>query len=380
MPAYPAAEQLFGRQSVDGFASAAEGGEPMYSIYFYRVYETGVEIDLNKLDNRLPTVHTRTRFTRVKIKSMQMDNPPLLLNLAPGSFAKGQYSLQFNVWSRIYDIGAISICLEYANAGNSQYSLDELADLLSGQEGLEALFAEKVRAVVEILAPFLGSIEVDSEFYEDYTIYTFPQPDYVLDPAALLMGERIDFSAQVREQITRNRLSYGARDYAIMGWDAALLCDVEDTSDLRDLIEFANVQLLELRYYDTVLSTQMERMYEDIEQAEKHWSYRRLRQIRRISTTLMSFIAETTEVAEKIGNLIKITEDVYYARVYETTLKVLRTEQWTDSVNRKLKVMVQNYSLLVDEVNIQHSNFLEWIIIILIALEFGFAILTSFWQ
>jgi len=59
---------------------------------------------------------------------------------------------------------------------------------------------------------------------------------------------------------------------------------------------------------------------------------------------------------------------------------VLRTEQWTDSVNRKLKVMVQNYSLLVDEVNIQHSNFLEWIIIMLIALEFGFAILTSFWQ
>jgi uncharacterized Rmd1/YagE family protein len=40
-------------------------------------------------------------------------------------------------------------------------------------------------------------------------------------------------------------------------------------------------------------------------------------------------------------------------------------------------VIRENYSMLSDEVRIQHSNFLEWVIIILIALEFGLAIWQS---
>jgi len=41
-----------------------------------------------------------------------------------------------------------------------------------------------------------------------------------------------------------------------------------------------------------------------------------------------------------------------------------------------MDVIRENYSMLSDEVHIQHSNLLEWVIIILIALEFVFAI----WQ
>jgi uncharacterized Rmd1/YagE family protein len=72
-----------------------------------------------------------------------------------------------------------------------------------------------------------------------------------------------------------------------------------------------------------------------------------------------------------------VTEDVYYARVYATTLKVLRSRQWSESVSRKIEVIQENYSMLSDEVRVQHSNFLEWVVIILIALEFGFFIWES---
>jgi len=40
-------------------------------------------------------------------------------------------------------------------------------------------------------------------------------------------------------------------------------------------------------------------------------------------------------------------------------------------VTRKIDVIRENYSMLSDEVRIQHSNTLEWVVIILIALEFG---------
>jgi uncharacterized Rmd1/YagE family protein len=39
-------------------------------------------------------------------------------------------------------------------------------------------------------------------------------------------------------------------------------------------------------------------------------------------------------------------------------------------------VIQENYSMLSDEVRIQHSNFLEWVVIILIALELVFMVLA----
>jgi len=137
------------------------------------------------------------------------------------------------------------------------------------------------------------------------------------------------------------------------------------------------VQLLELRYYDAILNKQMEKMYDDIELAQTKPRYRKMGEYRRIIATRMQLIADITEVRERIENLIKITEDIYFARVYQSTLRVLRSDQWTESLNRKLLVIQQNYTLLSNELNIQHSNFLEWIIILIIAFEFGFSILQT---
>jgi len=89
--------------------------------------------------------------------------------------------------------------------------------------------------------------------------------------------------------------------------------------------------------------------------------------------------ANISEVFEKINNFIKVTEDNSYARVYSTASKVLRNLQWNLSVNRKIEIIYPNYLILTEEVRIQHSNFLEWIIIILISLEFNLAVWHSIW-
>jgi hypothetical protein len=181
----------------------------------------------------------------------------------------------------------------------------------------------------------------------------------------------------MRDEIIKNSLSYTTDDLAILSWDSALLCNPENPTDLIDLIEFANVQVLELRYYDRELTREMEKMYDDIKHAESFSSFRRSRQYHAIMAKQMETYAEISEVNKKVDNLIKVTEDIYYARVYATALKVLRSNQWSESVTRKIDVIRENYSMLSDEVRIQHSNFLEWVIIILIALEFGLAIWQS---
>jgi hypothetical protein len=117
-------------------------------------------------------------------------------------------------------------------------------------------------------------------------------------------------------------------------------------------------------------------MYDDIEHADRLSWFSRSRQYHAIMKHQMKISAEISETIEKVDNLIKVTEDIYYARVYATALKILRSGQWSESASRKIAVIRENYSMLSDEVRIQHSNFLEWVVIILIAFEIG----VMLWQ
>ena len=352
----------------------------MLSLRFYRVYETGNEIDLNQLEKHLSESHriARARFSRVKTKSIIMEARPLLIRLNPVQIQTEADNLAFNARAKIYDIGTISICLHHENDTNEGGALERLALRFAGQTGLDSIFGNYLSSIKEILGQHLQSIAVDPEFYEDYNLFWTSAPDPQSDPVAVLMGEKADFSQSLRNDILKNSLSYSSDDFAIVSWDTAWLCDPEDPVDLVDLIEYANVQLMQLRYHDTRLSIQMEIMYDHLESADRMSSFQRLRKYHLIMSQLMEVHAEITETTEKIQNLIKITEDVYYARVYAATLNVLRSSQWTESVHHKLDVIHRNYTMLSNEVNIQHSNFLEWMIIVLIALEFGWAIWQTF--
>jgi hypothetical protein len=249
--------------------------------------------------------------------------------------------------------------------------------LFAGQEGLSEFYVQYLKTLGEIIKPHIKNFAIDPDFFEDYTVYVTEYRDDSIDPVPLLIGEKTNTSPQMRDEIIKNSLSYTSDDLAILSWDSALLCSPDSPTDLIDLIEYANVQVLELRYYDRELTREMEKMYDDIEHADRLSQFRRSRQYHAIMAKQMETYAEISEVIEKVDNLIKVTEDVYYARVYATALKVLRSRQWSESVTRKIDVIRENYSMLSDEVRIQHSNFLEWVIIILIALEFGLAIWQS---
>jgi len=77
-----------------------------------------------------------------------------------------------------------------------------------------------------------------------YTIYVTDRRDDTIDPVPLLIGDRSPVSPQIRDEILKNSMSYTTNEVAIISWDSALLCSPESPTDLIDLIEFANVQVL----------------------------------------------------------------------------------------------------------------------------------------
>jgi len=349
------------------------------SIRFYRIYDIGREIDLDWLEKSLAQNYftARTSFLRVKPKSIVLEDPPLLIQMHPIRVERHERQFEFSVVARVYDIGAISFCFVYEDRNADYKELEEIAFLFAGQEGLADFYVQYLKTLGEIIKPHIKNFAINPAFFEDYTIYVTDRRDDSIDPVPLMIGAKISISSQMRDEIIKNSLSYSTDDLAVLSWDSALLCEPGSPTDILDLIEFANVQVLELRYYDRELTRKMEKMYEDIEHADRMSQFRRSHQYHAIMADLMETNAEVSEIIEKVNNLIKVTEDIYYARVYETALKVQRSHQWSESVSRKIDVIRENYSMLSDEVRIQHSNFLEWVIIILIALEFGLAIWES---
>lgn len=354
----------------------------MDAIRFFRIYDVGKEIDINLLETELARSYytARANFQRIKQKSIRIEEPPLLLRMHPTDVTLSGIRYDLLVSAKIYDIGAISLCFVYESPDNlSQGTLEETGLSFTNEEVISDLFSSYLHNLKEILRPHISDIQIDDTFYEDYIIYFTDNHEELIDPAVLLLGEKTRFSHQMREEILKNSLSYTEDDITILSWNAALLKNPEVPTDLFDLIEYANVQVFELRYYDQELSRKMEKMYHDIELADRLTWISRMRVYHRIMSDLMEIHAEVSEITEKVNNLIKVTEDIYYARVYATALKVLRSQLWSDSVNRKIEVIQENYSMLSDEVRIQHSNFLEWVIIILISIELIFAIWEYIW-
>jgi hypothetical protein len=348
----------------------------MIALRFYRIYDIGREIDLCWLESALARNYfaARTSFVRVKQKSIMMEDPPLMIQMNPVSLERAGRTYRFSAVAKVFDIGAISLCFIHESPEDTFQELEELGFVFSGGDALSEIFVQYLKTLGEIVKPHIRNFAIDPDFFEDYSIYITDCREEGIDPVPLLIGERVTVSPETRKEIVKNSLSYTTSDLAILSWDSALICTPDSPTDMIDLIEYASVQVLELRYYDRELTRMLEKMYDDIEHADQSSSFRRSRQYHAIMTKQMETAAEISEITEKLDNLIKVTEDVYYARVYETALAVLRGRQWSASVSRKISMIQENYAMLSDEVRIQHSNFLEWIIITLIALEFAFAL------
>jgi hypothetical protein len=86
----------------------------------------------------------------------------------------------------------------------------------------------------------------------------------------------------------------------VLTWNAALIVepDVEDT-DMQYVLEFANAQLLELRYYDSVLDGELPRIYSGIAEARRGFHLLG-RQYSRLLVLLHSRVTDATELVERV--------------------------------------------------------------------------------
>src|SRR5262249_34469977 len=76
--------------------------------------------------------------------------------------------------------------------------------------------------------------------------------------ARLLVGELRPLSPAARKDLLSPRFTYFEDDLTVLTWNGGLVVEpAADDTDVQYVLEFANAQLLELRYYDSILDVEL---------------------------------------------------------------------------------------------------------------------------
>lgn len=351
----------------------------------YRLYDVGYEIRLDRaLDLLAASAPERVRPVRGEAQALQIANPPLTVILGhervvlPTLGAPHDAELS----ARIFDFGVISLRLRIdAPADVPWPEFVRFGNAVDVGTNLSPLFAHHLRLLTERIAPAIDRPAVAAQT-EDYVVFRVdalrdaagaPGDAALLDDPAvvpLLLAESRPLSAAARRELLPHRFSYYADDLAILTWDNALVVEPRSgDADVQYILEFANAQLLELRHYDAQLDAELPAMYDRIADARRGWSRLLRRGYAALLGDLQARVADSTELVERAENALKVTDDVYLARVYSAALEIFRARAWRAGIDRKLGIVRDTYAMLNAEAQAARAEVLEVTVVALILIE-----------
>ena len=355
----------------------------------YRIYDIADEIDLEKARRVLAQDARRLKLSRENSQYIQLPNPPVAYELGRRVLALRGGPVTVDATARLFDHGAASIILAVPiPEGTTFEQLAVLADELYDSQALEALTGELLEGVRKTIAPAVRERRVWNQ-NESYTVLFVerirgnPSAEEVFaraDLARLLLGE-VDsrpLSRGESEAVTQNRFSYSVEDLVVVDWNSAFVYEPSGSRDIPDLLEIANAQLLEFRFYDELLDGHIARIHDQV-QARRQGLVSLFRSpYRDLVRETLSTLVDLNEFIERVENSLKIIGDFYLAKVYEASVRRLRIPAWQASVTRKHQLLEQTYGLLKGEVDTARSLTLEATVVALIVLEIALAFLRVF--
>ena len=340
-------------------------------------YDIGTAINLAKCPDRLASLG-RTSVSgrnRRAPKCFDYDPPPLTIVQESAVPDVGKYPVSSQVSLTFYDFGAVSINYEIACSG----SLKDLRDLSVELAQNDILLSDSRARVDDIMRvlddaveqPFVAAPVEDYEIFEIGNFEVSCPADALpsvagADLAQILRAEEQELSEQEINDALTCRITYGRDDITLIDWNAAMVFDRE-AEDIRSVLEFANIELLELRFLDHQLDVSLDRSYElssrppGINRWLPGWTGRTMRQISRMQL-------EGAILFERVSNAPKLLGDQFLARVYRLAAQRFHVSEWNASIMRKLDTIEDFYQQLNASAAGRRLEVLEWIIIILIAL------------
>jgi hypothetical protein len=364
-------------------------GEPRVhgEAIVYRLYDVGYAIALDRaVDLLASAAPERRRPSRGEAQTIQIPNPPVTVGLGSETIEIEGRPVEAEMSARVFDFGVVSLRARVsAHPGVTWNAYAGWGASVNAAAWNDLLGRTRDRLLLRIASAIEQPLV--SPVTEDYTVFRVhrlldaegaPFPPAELhdgEIARLLLGEQRSITPGAIRELLSPRLAYFADDLTVLTWASALVVEpvVEDT-DVQYVLEFANAQLLELRWYDAVLDNEVPAIQTRFRQARQGFhlfgrSYSRLLE------SLQQRVADSVEMIERVENSLKVTDDVYLARVYAGALEEFRERTWRSGIERKIAIVRGTYDMLNSESLVRRSETLEIIIVLLIAFEIGLALL-----
>ncbi len=297
------------------------------AIVALRLFDVAYAIDLARAETLLAEqarAARRSQLSATPPKAMAFGVPPVALALDPVMLVLEGTEVAVGVTARLYDFGAVTIALRVPFADGSWSSFVRHLNAVDRSVAAGVTWTHLLQQVRALVGSALIRPE-ESGVQEDYLIGVVHAFDRTLTAAALqdsvdlvplLSGEQRPLSDSARQDLLRQRFSYYTDDLVVLTWDRAFIYEPSGDTDVLDVLEVANAQLLEMRYYDELLDDELPRMYDLVAKARSARTLLTSRRFANLARRLHTLVAEVTELTERVDNALQVTEDVYLARIY----------------------------------------------------------------
>ncbi|HOE26372.1 MAG: hypothetical protein IT574_10130 [Candidatus Aureabacteria bacterium] len=358
------------------------------AVHLFYCHELAYAVKVDTLERLLSAQQTEGVLSMRRSRShyLRFENLPLIIRLGEEKVRLRHAAVSVSVQARVFDYGVVSLRFSLPFHGGLE-TLAALSAELSEEGPFPALSAHYLRKVRGIVAPALHR-PIESDLVEDYTIIHVTRLDEPLteqelierhgdEIARILRAEERPLSAQETANALSNRISYYPDDLLVVDWDRAFIYDREEHTDHIHIIEFANTQLLEMRYYDWWLDGELDALERDIRREGGRGSTLVGTGVRRLSKRTMLLMAEVVWLTDQIDNSLKAIDTLYAARVHRAIGARLYLNEWKRGLDRKLAALGEISDTLTMRAYNMRSNLLELIIVLLILFEIVMAFVRA---
>jgi hypothetical protein len=343
-------------------------------------YDIGLAVDLEHAARLVTETKEREaiRHKRRTPKYFEYRPAPLRVIQTGDPVTIGGFTTTPRVEAVVWDFGGASVSYVIPISGPISGLLG-LSDALYENRTLLEDSRRRVARLLETVRPAVDKPQI-AEPVEDYSIYQIesavvgeatPAPSELIAThrqllAQVLRSETQVLSKQEVDDALASRIAYGPMEEVIIDWNAAVVFSRE-AEDVRAVLEYANMELLELRLLDDQLDDGLAVAHQEMSDQTWRSTFRLVPgpRVRRIAELQM----DAALLFEGVNNALKLIGDQYLARVYRLAADRFRLPDWDASIIRKLETVDSIYQKLHDRQSTTRLEALEWIIIILIALS-----------
>lgn len=362
-------------QSSDPNSSVINQHKFTGNIFIFYAYDVGDDIDLKKIEEK----RSIDTLPLQSAKYLRYYHTPLAVELPHPHTSSKCFD------SKVHSFGVIS--LAYKIPFN-----DTLENIRTNLNKLDAEFQEQSVADAHSIFKKIKKFIKQPRFFHLKSWYVVIQVDPVksIGPSTLkekfgsVIASSLRFETENLSEYKKNEILEDARGYyrgdlIVVDTDAAFVYD-DEYEEILDLFDFANIQNLELQYYDQALDKQLDFVYQRQVRTLPLKAY-----LPFIGTRMKDPVSalgllkvDIQSIIERLDRSVKLAGESYTSEIYTLLIEKLDLDNWKASIDNKLDIIKDIYTVYQDKIDTIREDLLSVLVILLIFIEIVVGVLSYF--